>query len=81
MNNDHYWLSESAAKQAEVDLIRMDAEMMRSALRWFVQAYDRESPLRTADQHETECACLRCARDAAEYLTRTDGQETPTTSG
>ena len=56
MNDNHYWLSESAAKQAQVELLKTDLETMKSALRWFVQAYDRESALRTADQHETECA-------------------------
>ena len=80
MNDNHYWLSESAARQAEIDLLKIDAEMMRSALRWFVKAYDRETFVRTADQHDTECPCLRCCRDAAEYITRTDGKKIETTS-
>lgn len=65
-----YWLGESAAKQAEVELLKADTAVMRSALRWVVDAYDRDNPIRTADQHDTECQCLRCARDAAEYLCR-----------
>jgi hypothetical protein len=71
--SDGYWLNEAAAKQAENDLLKTDAELLRAALRWFVAAYDKEHPLRTADQHPASCDCLRCARDSAQYLTRTDG--------
>lgn len=77
---DGYWLNESAAKQGEIELLRTDIEILKSSLRWFVSSYDRANPMRTADQHETDCACLRCARDAAEYLTREDGKTTPPTS-
>ena len=78
--SDSYWLSESAAKQAQIELLRTDVEILKSSLRWFVSSYDRSNPMRTADVHETDCACLRCARDAAEYLTREDGKKTPPTS-
>ena len=71
--SDGYWLNEAASKQAENDLLRTDAELLRAALRWFVTAYDKDYMFRSADQHPTSCDCLRCARDSAEYLTRTDG--------
>lgn len=67
---DGYWLNESASKQGEIELLRADVALLKSSLRWFVSAYDKAQPIRTADMHETDCACLRCARDAAEYLTR-----------
>jgi len=78
--SESYWLNESAAKTAENDLLKAEVEVRNSALRWFVAAYDNTYPFREADQHPTDCACLRCARDAAEYLTRTDGKTTPSTS-
>lgn len=78
--SESYWLNESAAKQGEIELLRADVEVRNSALRWFVAAYDKDYFLREADQHPTDCECLRCARDAAEYLTRTDGKATPSAS-
>ena len=40
------------------------SEMMIMLLA-FVGAYDVAHPMRTADQHEAGCGCLRCVRDGA----------------
>ena len=33
-----------------------------------VSAYDRDYPMRTADQHRDDCDCLRCSVDALRAL-------------
>jgi len=36
---------------------------MREELQNFVDTYDRENPMRTADMHHLDCSCVRCIRD------------------
>lgn len=38
------------------------------ALAWVVEAYEKTQFMRTADQHNNNCQCLRCAVDNAKHL-------------
>jgi hypothetical protein len=51
---------------------------MLVALQAIIDAYDRSNPMRTADFHNTDCGCLRCAVDAGRTaLSTATGRETP----
>ena len=55
-----------AAIQAEMEIA--------DALRAVVTAYKRDNPMRTADQHDTGCTCMRCAIDAADTALSNAGE-------
>lgn len=38
---------------------------MIEILRRIVRQYDEQNPMRTADQHDEDCPCLRCIVDKA----------------
>lgn len=41
----------------------MSTDVVRTAARDVIRAYEHHNPIRTADFHRSECACLRCAID------------------
>jgi hypothetical protein len=40
-------------------------EDLQEALKWVADSYDEANPMRTANMHQTDCKCLRCAIDNA----------------
>lgn len=51
------------------------APAMYEALREWADQYDRDHPLRTADQHDPDCKCQRCWRDRIRaILSQIDGE-------
>ena len=40
-------------------------EQLEAALRWVSSAYRKAHPIQTADFHNSDCKCLRCAVDNA----------------
>lgn len=41
---------------------------LRDLIKEFVENYDREHPVRTADVHHLDCRCERCLRDSLSHL-------------
>jgi hypothetical protein len=56
-----------------VEALEAENKRLAQALNVLVATYDRANPMRSADMHDAECNCLRCAVDFARAIT----QETP----
>lgn len=56
--------------------IQIPAARLKALYAEAVEAYDRENPMRTADQHPLDCKCTRCQIDQMRRALQTK-QETP----
>lgn len=41
---------------------------LRDVIKKYIENYDLEHPVRTADVHHLDCQCDRCFRDALSHL-------------